>query len=162
MVTVYPTKRDAWITVLLWISAGIMILVAVDLFDAPAAMTFRIGMSVLLLASASFIFWVFYGTRYTLTAGELIIRCGPFRWTVKLASIEEIFPTHNPLSSPAGSLDRLRVCYDGGGFGIMISPLDKRAFLGDLVSRVSGLRVKGEGGLGAAQKLIHILRGPMV
>ena len=42
-----------------------------------------------------------------------------------------IRPTRNPLSSPALSLDRLRIDY-GSGRSIMVSPEDKDKFIGDI------------------------------
>ena len=48
-----------------------------------------------------------------------------------LNEIEEITPTHNPLSSPALSLDRLWISYRRAGKkrAVMISPEDKEGFL---------------------------------
>jgi len=61
----------------------------------------------------------------------LLVRSGPFRWRVPIADIVRITPTTNALSSPALSLDRLRIEY-GRGSAIMISPRDKDQFLRDL------------------------------
>jgi hypothetical protein len=77
-----------------------------NLWLVPEALLFRLGMSILLFAAAAFVLWVLYGTNYTLRDRDLFVRSGPFYWTVRLDSITEIFPTHNPLSSPACSLDR--------------------------------------------------------
>jgi hypothetical protein len=51
--------------------------------------------------------------------------------------ITAITPTSNPLSSPALSLDRLRIDY-GKGRSVMISPRDKQGFLGAMESARSG------------------------
>jgi hypothetical protein len=107
----------------------------------------RVGMSVMLISAAAFILWVLYATYYTLTDCSLIIRSGPFQWTMPLDAIIEIFPTHNPLSSPACSLDRLYIRYiRPGGLrsGVMISPQDKAVFLADLVARAPGLKLEGQ------------------
>ncbi len=110
---------------------------------APANLLFRLALSVLLAASAAFPIWLLYSTDYRLTARELVVRAGPFHWTIALDSIEEVFPTHNPLSSPACSLDRLRIRYGGSGFGIMISPEDKSRFLQELQAREPQLKMVG-------------------
>ena len=71
----------------------------------------------------------------------VLVRAAFFRWRVPLDQIIEVFPTHNPLSSPALSLDRLRVNYkrpSGGKSWIMISPKDKDRFLDDL-AKAAGL-----------------------
>jgi hypothetical protein len=67
-------------------------------------------------------------TRYTLTDEYLLVKCGPFSWSIPLRDIYEIEPTRNPMSSPALSLDRLLVRY-GGGAELMISPADKAGFM---------------------------------
>jgi hypothetical protein len=72
--------------------------------------------------------WICTTTRYDLSRQSLIVRSGPFRWSIPLADIKSVTPTRNPLSSPALSLDRLRIEY-GQGRAIMISPSDKGAFV---------------------------------
>jgi hypothetical protein len=59
---------------------------------------------------------------------SLLIRCGPFRWTVPIDSITAVEETRNPLSSPALSLDRLRIRY-GKQRQVMVSPADKAGFM---------------------------------
>jgi hypothetical protein len=61
----------------------------------------------------------------------LIVQSGPFKWKVPVAEITGITPTRNPLSSPALSLDRLRINY-GDGNSLMVSPEDKEKFIADL------------------------------
>ncbi len=75
--------------------------------------------------------WLLLDTHYLLDTNTLLIRSGPFRWAIPVADIKSIRPTNNPLSSPALSLDRLRIDY-GKGKTIMISPRDKAAFLEEL------------------------------
>jgi hypothetical protein len=50
---------------------------------------------------------------------------------IRLDEIESIVPTHDPRSSPALSLDRLRINYRRRGKlrAILISPADKEGFL---------------------------------
>ena len=67
-------------------------------------------------------------TNYTLTSTHLLIKSGPFKWKVSIQDIQAITPTKNPHSSPALSLDRLRITY-GAHQEIMISPRDKTVFL---------------------------------
>lgn len=72
--------------------------------------------------------WLLLSTHYTLEPRQLIVRSGPFKWCIALADITAITPTSNPLSSPALSLDRLRIDY-GRGRSLMISPRNKEQFL---------------------------------
>ena len=137
----YATKKDGWLVALLWAAVLVMLGAAWNLWNAPLPFAFRLFMSVLLALSAAFVLWVLYGTRYTLTDSALVIRSGPFGWLLPLDSITEVFPTRNPVSSPACSLDRLHIRYGTGRSDLMISPEDKASFLQDLAARSSGLKV---------------------
>jgi hypothetical protein len=90
-----------------------------------------------LLAAAAFVAWLMRSTYYIVDESVLIVRCGPFRWTIGLGEIESITPTRNPLSSPALSLDRFWISYRRRGRkrAIMISPLDKDGFLAAVTQR---------------------------
>ncbi|MDY6982470.1 MAG: PH domain-containing protein [Pseudomonadota bacterium] len=74
--------------------------------------------------------WLLFSTGYTLDATELRVKSGPFSWKVPLAGIHSVKPTRNPLSSPALSLDRLKIEHARGW--LMISPADKEGFLREL------------------------------
>lgn len=100
---------------------------------------------VILLLAAGFIGWLIATTYYAVDEINLLIRCGPFWWTVPLQAIESVTPTWNPLSSPALSLDRLWVAYRVGKKtrAIMISPLDKAGFCRAIVEKVPSLEMAG-------------------
>jgi len=142
--TVYPSKRDGWLVALLWVAVLGMVFAAVSFWREPIFLGLRVGFAALMAASGAFVVWVLYSTWYSLSGGELLIRSGPFRWSVPLDSIEDIHPTRNMLSSPACSLDRLRIRYRGSRYGVMISPENKSAFLQDLATRTPGLKVTGD------------------
>lgn len=80
------------------------------------------------LLTGAFIASVMFGTSYTIDRRVLTVRSGPFRWKVPLDEIESVEATRSPLSSPALSLDRLRVRY-GKRRSILVSPADKERFL---------------------------------
>lgn len=83
-------------------------------------------------------------TSYTVTDERLIIRSGPFRWRVVLDAIHSVEPSHSLLSSPAVSLDRLRVRYGPSRRSVLISPDDTERFLWDLAVRAPGLELVGD------------------
>ena len=93
----------------------------------------------LLLAGAALPWWVLNTTDYTVTDRSLEIRSGPFQWSISLAGITRIELTRNSASSPALSLDRLRIQYEAGA-QTMISPENRRDFLAELRRR--GVRVE--------------------
>ena len=78
--------------------------------------------------------WTLLTTRYTIDGTSLHVRSGPFRWTIPLRDIRSITPTRDLGSSPALSLDRLRIEY-GGGRVLLVSPREKDTFLRDLQDR---------------------------
>ncbi|MCU4529210.1 PH domain-containing protein [Acinetobacter sp. P1(2023)] len=79
-----------------------------------------------------FIIWLpIFNTYYVVENGTLVIQSLVFRWKININDITQIEPTHNPLSSPALSLDRLKIYYMKNGkiATVMISPKNKEAFL---------------------------------
>jgi hypothetical protein len=77
----------------------------------------------------------------------LRIRSGVLKGDIPIASITSVTPTHNPLSAPALSLDRLAISYEKGGHPRLglVSPKEKAAFLQELSARDPGLRAEGDG-----------------
>jgi hypothetical protein len=130
MATVYHSKIDTWLLAVLaaamascaWTS-GTAILSGSPGTWWIVALTAVLGVGLPL--------WLLFATRYTLDSRLLTVRSGPFKWRIPIADITGITPTRNPLSSPALSLDRLRIDY-GRGRAVMISPRNKEQFLRDI------------------------------
>lgn len=72
--------------------------------------------------------WLVNSTYYLVDDSALLVRSGPLTWRIALSDIQSVSATKNPLSSPALSLDRLRIDY-GRMQSVMVSPADKQAFL---------------------------------
>lgn len=104
--------------------------VALGLLAAPVPGGALIA-GLMLLVGGVLPLWILGGTKYTISAPMLIVQSGPFRWQIPIAEITRIEPTRNPLSSPALSLDRLRITY-GRSKACMVSPRDKDAFITEL------------------------------
>ena len=66
-------------------------------------------------------------TYYVIERDTLTIRSVGITWRVPIRSITSITPTRNPASSPALSLDRLRIDYSGKF--ILVSPENRRGFI---------------------------------
>jgi len=135
---VFRSKVDTWLGIVIvgTISVTIAVSLTVSWLDEGSG---AILMVPLILLGAALPAWVLAATDYTLTDTALRVRSGPFRWRVPLDQVRSIRPTRNPLSSPALSLDRLRLEY-GGRKWLMISPKDQEAFLRELESRRAALR----------------------
>ncbi|AYA36071.1 hypothetical protein D3Y59_02755 [Hymenobacter oligotrophus] len=93
------------------------------------------------LAVAAFVAYVVLYTRYELIDNATLhIQSGPFTWQVPVQQITRIVPTTNPLSSPAPSLDRLKISYNKYD-EVMISPRDKAAFIAALQQINPGIQL---------------------
>jgi hypothetical protein len=75
--------------------------------------------------------WMLINTSYKIEDRMLIIKNGPLTWRVKLDSIKSVMPTRDSASSPALSMDRIRIKY-GQYRSIMVSPEDKDNFLSEI------------------------------
>lgn len=128
-----PTKRfvskvDAWLPGV-FVVVVIVQLVALAGAASTAEETagLFIGTGVLLLTVMLFI-WLLRGTYYEVSGDRLRIVCGPFRQRIDLDGITAIEPTRSMLSSPALSLDRLRIRHRKRR-SVLVSPADKRGFI---------------------------------
>lgn len=130
MATVYASKIDGWLAAVLVLSMAISAWASVQVIVAGSAVAWWI---VLLTAGAGvgLPLWILSSTNYTISPTHLRIKSGPFRWQIPIVDITGITPTSNPLSSPALSLDRLRIDY-GRGASVMISPRNKEQFIRDI------------------------------
>ena len=123
---VFRSKIDLWLFLVLAAAA------AVPLLQTLAAL--RNGenwLPHLLIFGllGGFISWLLLSTKYTVDRDTLLVQSGPFRWRISRNEITGIVPSKSILSSPALSLDRLRIDYAHGRHSILISPRDKDGFL---------------------------------
>jgi len=144
----YPSKKDAWIIAVLAIAFLISLLSLLVTIIIPGALQQGGWVSIVVVVAV----WVVVGSfiwplYYEITQSALLVRSGLLRWQIALDSIQQVSPTRNMLSSPALSLDRLRVEYSQNGKEryILISPKDKPGFLRDLAQYAGGLEVRGDG-----------------
>jgi hypothetical protein len=136
MTKVCRSKIDAWLIAIL-VGAGIVFVFGALATIGAALVTVPVlacvGILPLLAGIGSPLYFL-TSTRYTLSDDRLIVKGAMFTWRIELPEIYRIFPTNNPISSPALSFDRLRIEYGNGKY-VMISPDDKEGFLRDLRSR---------------------------
>lgn len=122
----FSSKVDTWLALILAASA-LLALCGVGAATWAGKMSIAASVATVLI-TAGVPIWIFATTRYDISNEFLIVHSGPFRWSIPLVEIKSVTPTRSPLSSPALSLDRLRIEY-GQGRVVMISPSDKAAFL---------------------------------
>jgi len=131
----YPSKIDWWLVPLLCIPPTSALIAC-----AVSAIQGSMNDLVIAVAIAILVVGLYLGLvfpmRYGISETHLVIRNGMCTQRILLSEISEVHPTHNPLSSPALSLDRIHVQF-GKGFlkAVMISPADRDRFLDELAQR---------------------------
>ena len=87
-----------------------------------------IALLVIAIVLIPFIFFIFAGVRYKISMGKLHIS---FFGNIRISNIISIKRSYNPLSSPAGSLKRLRIEFWGNEktSWILISPAREQEFI---------------------------------
>jgi hypothetical protein len=99
-----------------------------------------------LIVSFLFAFWMLTRSTYEIEGAELIVRMGPSRRRIPIASIDEVFPTANSALSPAWAKNRLQVLFVPGTKArtLFLDPEDREAFLKGLAEADGGLRYDGQ------------------
>lgn len=105
-------------------------------WEQTAGHFFATGINLLILI---FFIYLTSTTYYLFHDRQLLVYCGPWRMQIPVDSITQVEATHNPLSSPALSLNRLRVSY-GKYDSVLISPADRAGFLAALLTLNPAIR----------------------
>lgn len=130
MTTVYRSKVDAWLVAILAIAMASSLLGAITTFSTQTPATWVLA-AFIAVVGVGLPLWLLLSTHYTLGNGQLLVQSGPFQWRIPLADIKSITPSNSSLSSPALSMDRLRIDY-GRYSSLMVSPRDKNQFVRDI------------------------------
>jgi len=144
MTKVFLSKRDLWIFALVWVGMGLAAFGAVVQFRSGAPLLQRSLVLAISIVVVGFVLSLLYSISYTLDDRELLIRCGPFKYRIPLSEIDRVTPSHNPLSSPAASLDRLMIRWYSEKKRILISPDTKQEFMQELENRCEQLARVGD------------------
>lgn len=123
----YRSKVDLWIVVVIVLAVGC----SVAPFFQEGKPLWGIGIGI----AATLLFdWMLRTTRYIVRDDSLVIKsCFLSYGTWRIADIESIRPTHNPLSAPAASLDRLEIRFRDRRT-MLVSPLRKQEFIDHLLA----------------------------
>ena len=131
----FVSRYDTWLRIVLWINNLLLIgSLAVLLVDRSLM---SIIVSVFVAVILAGVIWMQFSTYYRVDSDMVFVRCGPFHWTIPIASIETVTPTDDPTSGPALSLRRLRLEFRKGDARdeIFISPEDREGFIEALRAR---------------------------
>ena len=124
----FVSKVDGWLPgVFVAVVLIQIVALAAAMAESGERVGILVGVAVLLLTVALFT-WLLRGTFYEVSNDTLRLVCGPFRQRIPISDIQAIEPSRSALSSPALSLDRLRIRY-GKNRRVLVSPADKRGFV---------------------------------
>jgi hypothetical protein len=140
MKAVFESKRDPWLVLVLSGSILFMLLVsAMVVASMPSHSRIATAgiLGIMAIAYGMLIGYALWKCRYVLSSDSLLIDVSFGAKTIGIGSIQTVEPTRDPASSPALSLDRLRVVYSDGAERreVLISPADKDGFLRALEDR---------------------------
>ncbi|MCU7696081.1 PH domain-containing protein [Acinetobacter sp. AYS6] len=125
----FTSKIDWWLLLILIV---VTVSIISKIYKAHQTDSLASNFSYLAIYSVIiFLIWLpIFNTYYVVDQNKLIIKSMVFRWKINIDDITKIEETHNPLSSPALSLDRLKIYYfkNGSVNSVMISPKDKEGF----------------------------------
>jgi uncharacterized membrane protein YdbT with pleckstrin-like domain len=145
----YKSKKDAWLMGVFAFAFLITIFSLVrTIIITSGALQQGVWVSVVVVVAVlTFVGILIWPLYYEITPSELFVRSGLLHWEIPLKSIQQVCPTHNMLTSPALSLDRLRIDYSQNGKEcfMLISPKDKPGFLRDLAQTAGDLEVRDDG-----------------
>jgi hypothetical protein len=141
----YPTKKDAWLVAVVAGTIGALAIVGLIGLATGELIAMTAG-----LLGSIVVFGVLrligFPIVYEVGDDGVVIEAGIQRMLIPHARIDEVTPSRNPISSPAWSLDRLRIGYRAPGGkerSVLISPRDRAGFLAELAEK-GGLRRDGE------------------
>lgn len=87
---------------------------------------------VILIPTLVFVTTILWGINYRIEAGLLKVRIAFWTtWRIDIQKIKSINRSFNALSSPASSLKRIQVAYEGGQ--ILLSPANEELFIKELL-----------------------------
>ena len=130
MNNVYKSKVDTWLGVILGGVPFASAFAAWQLVQTPIPGRWMVAVPILLLGVCLPLSLLFF-TTYRITDISLRIRSGLFAWEIPIQAISKVESTNDPFSSPALSLDRIRIEY-GHAKSVLVSPANKDDFLRDL------------------------------
>ena len=122
---VFRSKIDFWLLAVLALATVPMLAAAIAAARNGDAWVTH---AVIFVVVAGLFAWLLTSTKYTVGEGMVLVQSGPFRWQIAAKDVTNIAPSRSPLSSPALSLDRLRIEY-ASGKSLLVSPRDKEAFI---------------------------------
>ena len=119
---IFKSKVDWWMAV---IFLAVPISMIYGVITEPDAILMLVTTIVIVLLAT-----LFFGTKYIIEDGELIIYGGIYKKRIPIEQIRSLRPSKNPFSAPAMSIDRIEITYNKTySEVILVSPKDKEGFV---------------------------------
>lgn len=122
----FRSKIDSWLAVVMGGTAALVVLALASTVATMGLAGLMVAVLALLVTVLPIV-WMLTSTYYEVQDGTLRVVCGPLRKTIALADIESVSDSRSLISSPALSLDRLKIRYSGNRW-VLVSPKDKQGF----------------------------------
>ncbi|MBM7578646.1 PH domain-containing protein [Jeotgalibacillus terrae] len=142
----FKSKRDPWMTVLLWAFA--IAFISFPIFFPKFGVWMTPGfldqqwIKIAALSPIGFLcLWIWFETGYTVNENVLKINYGPFKKLINIQQIKSIRETKNPFTDPALSMDKIEINYSGFKT-IAISPENKNVFIRELMRHHPEIQIK--------------------
>jgi hypothetical protein len=125
----FRSKKDWWILGFIIAMTGLLLQLLLTMYAKGSMAQYPVHTLIYVLTIAV-LWWPVWSTQYRIDAEQLVVSSMFLTWKIPLSTIQKISPSSNSVSSPALSLDRLRIDYQKQGKAkfILISPKDKQAF----------------------------------
>ena len=125
----FRSKKDWWILGFIIAMTGLLLQLLLTMYAKGNMVQYPVHTFTYVLTIVV-LWWPVWSTQYRIEAEQLVIISMFLTWKIPLSAIQKISPSSNSVSSPALSLDRLRIDYQKQGKAkfILISPKDKQAF----------------------------------
>ena len=135
----FPSKKDWWMTIIIWLFAGLFMIPPVFFPDFGVWMTPEFldkqWIKIMVLFPIGFVLiWIWFKTGYMIEGSTLIIQFGPFKKEIRIDEIYQTRETKNPFTAPALSMDKIEIYYGKYDF-VSISPENKTVFICELKER---------------------------
>ncbi|WP_022943033.1 PH domain-containing protein [Psychromonas hadalis] len=128
---VFKSKVDMWLMLIYFSSATIAISGVINIIFNQADLSSYLSAFALLVVGAFLPLWILFSTHYFVDDDTLLIKSGPFKWNIAIASITNICNSQSLFSGAALSLQRLKISY-GDNKSVLISPKLQNEFLAAL------------------------------
>ncbi len=125
----FRSKIDWWVLGFIIAMTGLLLQLLVTMYAKGTMQEYTEHTAVYILTIAV-LWWPILNTRYVVQEDTLIIHCLLFKWVIPVVSIEKITKTNHSISSPALSLNRLKIEYlkEGKSKYILVSPRNQQGF----------------------------------